>query len=49
MASRVDCYVRFFNRIKQCRRVAARYNKLAVNYIAFIELIAIRVCLRAYK
>jgi len=23
------------NRIKQCRRVAARYDKLAANYLAF--------------
>ena len=40
---------RFFNRIKQCRRVATRYDKLAANYLAFIELAAIRVWLRAYK
>jgi len=26
---------RFFNRIKQCRRVATRYDKLAANYLAF--------------
>jgi transposase len=25
---------RFFNRIKQCRRVATRYDKLAANYLA---------------
>jgi transposase len=25
---------RFFNKIKQCRRVAARYDKLAANYLA---------------
>src|SRR5258708_8707141 len=24
---------RFFNKIKQCRRVATRYNKLAANYL----------------
>jgi transposase len=40
---------RFFNRIKQCRRVAARYDKLAANYLAFIKLAAIRICLRAYE
>ncbi|TPJ33751.1 transposase [Mesorhizobium sp. B2-8-3] len=28
---------RFFNRIKQCRRVATRYDKLAANYLAFIK------------
>lgn len=26
---------RFFNRIKQCRRVATRYDRLAANYLAF--------------
>jgi transposase len=34
---------RFFNRIKQCRRVATRYDKLAANYLAFIKLAAIRI------
>jgi hypothetical protein len=29
---------RFFNRIKQCRRVATRYDKLAANYLAFVQL-----------
>jgi transposase len=24
---------RFFNKIKQCRRVATRYDKLAANYL----------------
>jgi hypothetical protein len=28
---------RFFNKIKQCRRVATRYDKLAANYLAFIN------------
>jgi hypothetical protein len=28
---------RFFNRIKQCRRIATRYDKLAANYLAFIQ------------
>ena len=40
---------RFFNRIKQCRRVATRYDKLAANYLAFIKLAAIRIWLRAYE
>ena len=35
---------RFFNRIKQCRRVATRYDKLAV--LAFIQLASIRLWLR---
>ena len=37
---------RFFNRIKQCRRVATRYDKLAANYLAFIQLASIRLWLR---
>jgi transposase len=28
---------RFFNKIKQCRRVATRYDKLAANHLAFIS------------
>ncbi len=37
---------RFFNKIKQCRRVAIRYDKLAANYLAFIQLASIRLWLR---
>jgi transposase len=36
----------FFNRIKQCRRVATRYDKLAANYLAFIQLASIKLWLR---
>ena len=32
---------RFFNKIKQSRRVATRYDKLAANYLAFIQLASI--------
>jgi transposase len=38
---------RFFNKINQCRRVAARYDKLAANDLAFIKLASIRICMRA--
>jgi len=38
---------RFFNKIKQCRRVATRYDKLAANYLAFVKLACIRIWLRA--
>jgi transposase len=38
---------RFFNKIKRCRRVATRYDKLAANYLAFIKLASIRIWLRA--
>ena len=38
---------RFFNRIKQCRRVATRYDKLGANYLAFVQLTSIRLWLSA--
>jgi transposase len=38
---------RFFNKIKQCRRIATRYEKLAANYLAFVQLASIRLWLRA--
>jgi transposase len=38
---------RFFNRIKQCRRVATRHDKLAADYLAFVQLASIRQWLRA--
>jgi transposase len=40
---------RFFNKIKQCRRIDTRYDKLAANNFAFIRLSAIRIWLRAYN
>ena len=40
---------RFFNKIKQCRRVATRYDKLAANYLAFIQLTSIRLWLRVIE
>jgi transposase len=36
---------RFFNRVKQCRRIATRYDKLAENFLAFLKLAAIRLWL----
>ncbi len=40
---------RYFNKIKQYRRIATRYDKLAANYLAFIKLASIRIWLRAYE
>jgi hypothetical protein len=37
---------RFFNGIKQCRRVATRCDKLAANCLAFIQLASIRLWVR---
>ena len=34
---------RFFNKIKHCRRIATRYDKLAANYLAFVQLASIRL------
>jgi transposase len=38
---------RFFNKIKQCRRVATPSYKLAANYLAFVKFASIRIWLRA--
>jgi transposase len=38
---------RFFNKTKHCRRVATRDDKLAANYLAFIQLASIRLWFRA--
>jgi hypothetical protein len=45
--SRRNLIERFFNKIKQCWRVATRYDKLAANLLAFIKLASIRIWLRA--
>ena len=37
---------RFFNKLKQFRRVATRYDKLLVNYRGFVILAAIAILLR---
>jgi transposase len=34
---------------QQWRRIVTRYDKLAVNYLAFIKLASIRLWLRAYE
>ena len=37
---------RYWNRVKQCRRVATRYDKLDTSYMAFVQLASIRTVLR---
>jgi putative transposase len=37
---------RFFNKLKQFRRVATRYDKLLVNFIGFVKIAAIAIWLR---
>jgi hypothetical protein len=41
-----SCVLRFFNKIKHDRRVATRCDKLAANYLAFVQLASIRLRLR---
>jgi len=37
---------RFFNKLKQFRRVATRYDKLLANYEGFVHLAAVAILLR---
>lgn len=37
---------RFFNRLKQFRRVATRYDKLLANFMGFVKLAAIALWLK---
>jgi putative transposase len=37
---------RFFNKLKQFRRVATRYDKLLVNVMGFVKLAALAILLR---
>lgn len=39
----VEC---FFNKLKQFRRIATRYDKLAVSFLAFIHLASIVILLK---
>ena len=40
---------RAFNKLKQFRRIATRYEKLAANFLAMIKVATIRLWLRAYE
>jgi transposase len=44
-----NLFERFFNKIKQCRRIATRYDKLAANYLALVKLASIRPWRRLYE
>ena len=37
---------RFFNKLKQFRRVATRYDKLLANFMGFVKLAAVAILLR---
>jgi len=38
---------RYFNRLKQFRRIATRYETLGANFFAFIKLASVRIWLRS--
>jgi transposase len=40
---------RFFSKLKHFRRVATRYDKLATNFLAMVQLASMRLWLRAYE
>jgi transposase len=40
---------RFFNKLKQYRRIATRYDKLGANFFAFIKLASMRIWLRSIE
>jgi transposase len=37
---------RFFNKIKQFRRIATRFDKTAENFLAAVKLVSVRIWLR---
>jgi len=37
---------RFWSKVKQCRRVATRYEKKAANFLAFVKVAAMMVMLK---
>ena len=40
---------RFFNKLKQFRRIATRYDKLGATFFAFVQLAAMRISLRSIE
>jgi len=40
---------RFFSKLKHFRRVATRYDKLAANFLAMVQLASMRLWLRVYE
>ena len=44
-----NCVERFFNKLKQFRRIATRYDKLGATFLAFIKLAAVRIWLRSIE
>jgi len=48
-APRRDLPERFFSKLKHFRRVAIRYDKLAENFLAMVQLASMRLWLRVYE
>jgi transposase len=40
---------RFFSKLKLFRRIATRYDKLAENFLAMVQLASMRLWLRVYE
>jgi putative transposase len=40
---------RFFNKLKQFRHIATRYDRSALNYLAMIKIACVRLWLRFYE
>ena len=40
---------RYFNKLKQFRGIATRYDKDPQNFLAAIKLVSVRICLRSYE
>ena len=40
---------RFFNKLKQFRRIATRYDKLGANFFTFVKLASMRIWLRSIE
>ena len=40
---------RFFNKLKQFRRIATRYDKLGASFLAFLQLATVRISLRSIE
>ena len=40
---------RFFNKLKQFRRIATRYDKLGATFFAFVKLASVRIWLRSIE
>jgi transposase len=40
---------RFFNKLKQYRRIATRYDKLGANFRAFLQIAVVRISIRSIE